>query len=108
MKKVITFLAIIGISQGCSTESNKLSSEGSKVELVTEFNRDNCKSLGIVSGTAKILFESEKKLIESASIDLKNEASIMGATHVHTKNPNGDYNNSNYLKITGISYKCPK
>ena len=101
MKKILPYLAIFVVFQGCSTEQNNNS-----VEIVTTFDRKDCIFLGHVSGTSIKSIDNNENLVNTASMHLKYEAAQLGATHVYAQNPSYD-NNSIYLKITGSAYKCP-
>jgi Domain of unknown function (DUF4156) len=100
----------------CSTAS--LSESGRKVEILSQMNRNDCKSLGLVFGKGGGMFFggwiSDDSLMRYASNDLLNHAAEMGATHVavsthqmgQTSGQGGGTTSTS--TISGVAYRCPE
>lgn len=108
-------LSAVSFFAGCSTA--QLSASGSKVEMVNQLDRKDCKNLGPVFGKGGGAFGgawiSDEKLMEYATNDLRNKAGEKGATHVVTQThqmgqTSGEYGGTTSTATQqGIAYSCP-
>lgn len=100
---------------GCSTA--ELSPTGSKVEMLNQLDRKDCKNLGPVYGKGGGSFGGgwipDEKLMEYATNDLRNKAAAKGATHVVTQTHQMGQTSGQYGGTTstatqqGVAYACP-
>jgi hypothetical protein len=80
---------VISLLLGSCSHTPHLSQSGTNIELVSEIDQKNCKNLGPVFGKGGGWFNgawiADENLMMYASIDLRNKAAGLGATHVVTQ-----------------------
>lgn len=100
---------------GCSTAA--LDARGSRVEVVMQMDRKDCKNLGPVVGKGGGQLDgawlSDEKLVEYATNDIRNKASEREATHVVVSSHQMGFSGGKYggttstATLSGIAYECP-
>lgn len=112
MSKIFTIMLLCFTAQGCS--STQLTVAGQQIEILTSLDRKDCKNLGPVFGKGGNYFYGgmigDKSLMKRASVDMRNQAAGMGATHVvilpHSAGNSGGTTST--ITQQGIAYSCPK
>lgn len=116
MNKIFTIMLLCFTVQGCS--STQLTAAGQKIEVVTNLDRKDCKNLGPIFAKGGNFFYGgfvpDEKLMQKASINLRNQAAGMGATHVvvfshQVGQTSGEFGGTtSTVTQQGVAYSCPK
>lgn len=99
MKNIIYSLFLIVFFCGCSI---KLTQDGTMVRTISEKERDNCKFLGIVTGSMSMGTTTSDDA-ESAMNEVRNKASELGANAIRILNIDSDLFSST---VTAEALKC--
>lgn len=116
MNKIFNTMLLCFSMQACS--STPLSTGGQEIEVVTNLDRKDCKNLGPIFAKGGNFFYGglvrDEKLMEKASINLRNQAAGMGATHVvvfshQVGQTSGEFGGTtSTVTQQGVAYSCPK
>ena len=99
MKKVILLLSIFALTTGCLI---KLTDEGSRVRLISESQKTNCQSVGVVTGSTSLGANTGHEA-ESAMNEARNKAAKLGGNALYIIDKNS---NEVSTSVIGEAFNC--
>ncbi|WP_298773024.1 DUF4156 domain-containing protein [uncultured Shewanella sp.] len=97
--RVYALILVIVSSVGCST---RLTSAGSNIKLITEHQRNQCESLGVITGYSSTGFTPGSNA-QNAVNDARNKASKLGGNGLYIVNVSTLESSST---VIGEVFKC--